>query len=398
MTRLTIQYLEDARDIAAITPGQITARLRDAFARLPFEALIVGWPVRGALLDACAVEAGRAQAALFRWHLLLVDDGAMSPPEEWRVIGLNGQPVRGFRDLPEFTFICPNKPAVRDAVLVHLEQALARSPYDGVFFDRMRWPSLTGPLAQNLGCFCKDCARAAAAEGLDLHAVRRDVLELVSDRTTLPNTIAALCGHSGQDSGMTLLHAFMRFRANSITRFMTSAAQLARDMGKRVAFDCFAPSLSPWVGQDLAALQPLCDWIKLMTYGHTLAPAGMPYEIARFVAGLSSVTDESEAAVLNRVQEALRLPMPSSIAALRDGGISVAGLAAEVASARALGLDPVLAGIELVDAGEITRLNDAQIAEDLAAMRAAGADGFALSWDLHHISDARLALVAQALG
>ena len=44
----------------------------------------------------------------------------------------------------------------------------------------------------------------------------------------------------------------------------------------------------------------------------------------------------------------------------------------------------------------ITRLNPAQITRDLGAVRAAGADGLVLSWDLWQMPLDRLELVRQS--
>jgi acyl-CoA synthetase (NDP forming) len=56
----------------------------------------------------------------------------------------------------------------------------------------------------------------------------------------------------------------------------------------------------------------------------------------------------------------------------------------------------LLAGIELVDIQEVVRLQPTQIAADVGAFQAAGADGLALSWDLWHIPRERLELVRTA--
>ena len=34
------------------------------------------------------------------------------------------------------------------------------------------------------------------------------------------------------------------------------------------------------VGQDLSGMSGIVDWIKLMTYAHTLGPAGIPFELS----------------------------------------------------------------------------------------------------------------------
>ena len=53
----------------------------------------------------------------------------------------------------------------------------------------------------------------------------------------------------------------------------------------------------------------------------------------------------------------------------------------------------MMAGIELVEIAGVAELDEAQIRADLAAVRAAGADGLVLSWDLWAIPLERLELV-----
>ena len=75
------------------------------------------------------------------------------------------------------------------------------------------------------------------------------------------------------------LDSYLRFRVDSISRIASEAADLARRAGLAVGLDCFSPVLTNAVAQDVAKLDGHCDWIKFMTYGHTLAPAGLPFEL-----------------------------------------------------------------------------------------------------------------------
>jgi hypothetical protein len=189
-----------------------------------------------------------------------------------------------------------------------------------------------------------------------------------------------------------LLRAFLAFRARSITRCVQTAAGIARAAGLAVGLDCFAPSLAPMVGQDLAALDATCDWIKVMTYGHALGPAGMPHELLALWQWLLE-HGLPEADVRNTLARATGLALPASRATLRERGLAPAALAAEIRRARAAGVRTLLAGIELVDLPGVTALEPAQIAADLRAFRAAQPDGLALSWDLWLIAPERLEVV-----
>jgi len=391
-----IQYLEDGPAVAAIAPGDARARLRAACERLPISLVLLGWNLPPALVQTCGEEAARAGAHLFRWQPLLTGDGTFVPRPEWRTIGPDGEPVSGFRGMPEFTFVCPNRPTVREAVLNHLHDMLRSDDYRGVFLDRIRYPSPAVDPTSLLACFCDDCQRVALAEGFDLEAARWRIRRWVTTPEHALSFVRVLLdplAPASSDPALAALRAFLDFRARSITRFVRAAADLVHAEGLAVGLDCFSPALTYMVGQDLSALDPLCDWIKIMAYGHTLGPAGVPFELLDLADWLVGQRWASELQALEWLSLATRLELPRTRAALRERGLAPEALAAETRRARAAGVSTLLAGIELVEIEGVTRLDPAQITADLQAFRAAGADGLVLSWDLWYIPLERLELV-----
>jgi predicted acetyltransferase len=170
-------------------------------------------------------------------------------------------------------------------------------------------------------------------------------------------------------------------------------ANAAYAEGLAVDLDCFSPAVAWMVGQDLGALSGHCERIKIMSYGHALGPAGLPFELLALADWLIDGEMAGETEALEWLSQASHLPLPSTRAALREHGLSSEALAAEVRRARSAGIRTLLAGIELVELEGVTALHESQIEADLRAFRAAGADGLALSWDLWHIPSERLDLV-----
>ncbi|CAG0932459.1 hypothetical protein TFLX_02599 [Thermoflexales bacterium] len=388
---IAIQYLEPSPGIQTLTKAEVTARLRAAFDRLPIDIVIIGWDLPPALVAACAHETQRANAQLYLWQPLLTGSNAVQPRTAWRASGLTDEPVSGHHNLPEFTFLCPNRPAVQAAVMEQLRQAVRHGPYQGVFLDRLRYPS---PLAQpdrDLACFCADCRRAAT---FDLLEVQRQVRTLLA---TPDRLCAALRLLFKQDADLPAelvgLQQFLDFRTQSITRSVAVAAQIARKEKLAVGLDCFSPSLTRAVGQDLNALDAHCDWIKIMTYGHAFGPAGLPYELSNLARWLIECRGCNEAATVNEVAQVAHLPLPPTLSEWRARGLSAEALSHEVRLAQAAGVKTLLAGIELVDLEGVTCLTEAQISADLRALRAAQPAGLALSWDLWRMPLDRLDLV-----
>ncbi|UCC63344.1 MAG: hypothetical protein JSV36_21855 [Anaerolineae bacterium] len=397
MTAFAVQYLENVPGVAAIPARDAQARLHDAFERLPISHVLLGWNLPQPLVRACREETRRAGAQFYRWHPLLTGDGLFFPRSEWQTVGLGGEVVPGFQGWPEFTFVCPNQSGVGEAVLDHLYRALRGGDYDGVFLDRIRYPSPAADLGRWLACFCDGCRCAASEAGLDLEAVRQRIRRWLDAPQRIPSFLQALLGPKslappGPDPA--LLHAFLDFRARSVQRIVRAAADLIHGQGLAVGLDCFSPALTRMVGQDLGALDACSDWIKVMTYGHTLGPAGLPFELLALADWLMEEKGASETQALEWLSLAAGFSLPPSRVELREQGLAPSALSFEVGQARAAGVRQLWAGVELVEIEGVAHLDEGQIEADLGALYAAGADGLALSWDLWHMPLERLELVA----
>jgi len=396
MHTLAVQYLQSGPHLAAITPQAARAKLQETFERLPITHVLLGWGLPDTLTDACKAACERAGVPLYRWQPVLTGDGQFQPAEAWRTVGLTGERSAGFHDVAEFAFLCSNHPQAQDAVLAHMRAILHDGRYDGVFLDRIRYNSPALHPAREFGCFCTHCQRAAAREGLALEAVRAAVLRLLQTPSGVASFVAALFGqHEAHASPeVALLRAFLDFRERSVTRVVQRIAAMASEQDKAVGLDCFSPTLTRMVGQNLAALGQHSAWIKIMSYAHTLGPAGIPFELLGLADWLCGEQGWTEARALELLARAADLPLPNSRRALREQGLSPAALRTEVQHAKQAGVSVVLAGIELVEVAGVTHLHPQQIAADLAALRSAEVNGLVLSWDLWDIPLAHLERVA----
>lgn len=372
MKTIAAQYLEYAHKDA--TPAQVCERLRQAFELLPLSMIILGWDLPQRLEEAVAEETAHHKATLYRWHPLLASDAGFALPVEWQAINLHGEPIPGFRGLPEFTFICPNRTDVQEWIAERIEVAAQRGIYRGLFFDRMRFPSPAENLERHLACFCKYCRWIASDSGLDLEAARHRIEWYLSDRDRARVLTSALFRPVDDP----LLASFFEFRSNSVTRAVQSASKLTRSYGLGVGLDCFSPTLTRMVGQDLSALDKSCDWIKLMTYPRVLGPAGLPFELNALTGWLIDSYDFKDAEASEMVAGASGLP-------LSGDGIDSSALAHEIQRGRNAGITNLIAGIALVEVEGIHHLSLEQVEADLAVCHSLEVEGLVLSWDLWHI-------------
>jgi hypothetical protein len=397
---ILVQFLEDSPILKEITPQAARERLRQACALLPVSKLLLGWNIPRSLFDAVAEEAARLSVGLYRWQPLLTGDGTLFTPPEWQVVGVNGERLPGFRGLPEFTFMCPNKPAVQEAVSKRLRE-ISTYPYQGVFLDRIRFPSPTGQPFLHLACFCEDCCRAAwGVDDLDLAEFRKVLCAFFQTAGAATYLSASLLGNEPPELPSEIaegLQRFLRFRKQSILNFARLAAETASAGGMEIGLDCFSPSLTGMVGQDLPGLSKVSDWIKVMTYAHAWGPAGLAFEFMGLAVFLCQLTGMSEAEALIFLQKQSNLGLPHSIQQLRAHGLTSSALALEVRRGREMGLRPLYAGLELVEIERICELNTEQIRQDWSAVLEVAIEGVVLSWDLWHMPPDRLRLVSDIL-
>ena len=387
---ITIQYLEPGPHLAEISTQQVRDKLQAALQLLPIDCLLLGWDIPFILEDVCRKVVSGTKTKLYRWHPLLTGDGIIYPQETWRTRNLDGDAFPGFRDLPEFTFICPNNPVARENICNHLANIAQSARYGGIFLDRMRFPSPAANPINSMACFCEHCQNAAADIGLNLADVRQLLMNI--DKLSLFHWL-----FGEKDPEPQTLTAFLDFRRTTITHFIKEITSIIRLSGLEIGLDCFSPSLTRMVGQDLASLTPLADWTKIMVYGHAFGPATLPFEFADLVNWLIRSREITEDLALMEVAKISSFPLPRSVSALKDSGFPPETLAAEVALGRQMGrVNQLLAGIELVEMSGISELNSAQIEADLHAIKNAGADGLSLSWDLWQIPLERLNLVNSA--
>src|SRR5215472_12055022 len=144
---------------------------------LKLDLLIVGADEIPELFRSLTNRETRPAYEVFLWFNLLSDIPDMLPSD--LVINWRGELSRGWGGWDEqgaevretFRFACPNNPQARRKTLARIGELLAQYPFDGVFLDKMRFPSPANGMDEVASCFCNHCRSAAARAGLDLQAV-----------------------------------------------------------------------------------------------------------------------------------------------------------------------------------------------------------------------------------
>jgi hypothetical protein len=392
MCILAIQFLEYTSLVQDLTRDDVVRKLHRAGQLLPITHVLIGWQLPEALEEACHKETECMGAKFYRWQPYLTSDNAVISEPDWQVENALGHKVKGFQNLPEFTLICPNNSAAMDEKLKHLETIVKTGIYDGIFLDRIRYPSASQEFPNDLGCFCEHCIRSAKKVGLELDDARQEILQTKTDRKKGSELIEAIFSRRRvQDlSYRTILQSFFQFRVDNITRVVSDAARLIHGVGMEVGLDCFSPSLTTLVGQDLNHLGECADWVKIMTYARTFAPAGLPFEYRGLLDYLIRSLGLEEKSALLRLKELSGIPLPSDRQEFESEGFSAIVLEKEILRGARKTRAPTLAGIELVEDPNVIPLKEKDWENHLEAIKQACPAGLSLSWDLLKIADPTL--------
>src|SRR5204862_135486 len=158
-------------------------------------------------------------------------------------VGLNGNNIPGFQNMPEFTFVCPNHPIASEEILDHLKKVTDSGLYQGIFLDRVRWPSPASNPIEHLGCFCKFCQQAALKQDVNLADLQKQIKTLISTQTGKKELVQALLGQkntTNESNNANPIDKLLSFRENSISCFVEKVSAQVRDAGLEIGLDCFS--------------------------------------------------------------------------------------------------------------------------------------------------------------
>jgi hypothetical protein len=261
----------------------------------------------------------------------------------------------------QFRFSCPATSPGR--VIEVYEKHYADAGYDGVFLDRIRYPSFIGGFSSVLGCYCGHCRK---------HYPLPELRELAVRDTANPLGIGGYRNmHYSMDDAFKRL--FER-KCDAVFEAVSVLVGYFRGRGMEIGLDLFAPFIAYFVGQDCRRLLGLADFVKPMFYGVTNAPAGLPFELRQYACAFGG---GEESAMLRK----------NALLSLIGGEAGLMGR--EIAdmkrfvSENKLGAR-VCAGIEFNRIDGVADVDESYLRARLN--EAADADGIVASWDLNTIS------------
>jgi hypothetical protein len=275
----------------------------------------------------------------------------------------------------EFRFRCPCEPENVDYLMEIFEQRYARLPMDGVFLDRVRYPSFFSGPEGVFSCFCPCCRAFYEAAGLPIQALKaawENALARVRRKDPNPLT---LCGYT--ENGFTFedktLQRFFECKIDILTRSLARLAAIILGKGLSVGMDLFTPSLGYFAGQVYTKLLPLADFVKPMLYRYTDAPAGLPYELNAYDASFG-LHGKGAQALLHLIGAEEKDDF--------KGFVRQEMLLMQAAKKACAGSAAILPGMEINRVEPIAPVSPEMVADSVNLLKRCGAEGMAASWNL----------------
>lgn len=210
----------------------------------------------------------------------------------------------------DINWLCPNSPDARGYVLGLLEDIASNYDVYGIELESpgFQWgfghgyhhEKIPTPIDLELSlllssCFCENCQKEAAAQGIDLAFVKEIFRSHLERRLAVPAHIYedANGTESYASKIITLLtqypeiYQFLRFRQNSVTDFMTEARRRVKQASSRIRL--FAINMSPelaWMdGQNTRRIADIVDAVELLAYYRRPAQVQLKVMMARELIG-----------------------------------------------------------------------------------------------------------------
>ena len=365
----------------------VEKKLIFCLSRMPVNKVIMGWSPDKELYQRTAEFLAKRNVDFYLWFPVFSETGALEDLSP--LADIKGRTLE-CRKGEEFSFCCPNSKNVEKIIGI-FEREFSSVYFDGVFLDRIRYPSFANShgSAGVLSCFCPECRAVYKRENFNIENIKAALSVPESD-------IFSITGYHGNGKYVyknTALPVFLRLKTKVIYKCLEQLCRFFREKNYGIGFDVFAPFLSPFVGQDLVSLGGLCDFIKPMMYRVTHAPAGLPFETESLLKKTCKADDEvSLAAHKQNFNKLLRIN-----SGFEKKSFNLDFAANELKCLSAATACPVYAGVEINRVKNLAETDPAYIEETVNAYAKTGISGLALSWNLLDMPEKIIAKTAELI-
>lgn len=336
----------------------------------------------------------------YLWYPMLADTPVEFNIDPYKTVGLAEESDSQILEAQksggeEFAFLCPNKVKKEPAFFDNYKRILDSANFDGVFFDRIRFPSPANGLNDLTSCVCDTC-REKSQDLISLFEKEfsqfKNKMHEVKEKEEIKELI--------KDFWLSI-EKFLLFREQSVIELISDYSKYARDKGLDVGIDLFSPSLSRLVSQNFEKLSNFTNWIKPMIYCKTMGPAGLPMEFLSLIRILKSfnnkITEKMSTEVIEELKE---MKFPQKTIDFVESGISLDNYETELKKINRMNIPDdvnVYPGFEGVHLPPISSVNLKTLRNYIKITFENNFKGFVLSWDIKSITEKNINFVGDAL-
>ncbi len=349
----------------------------------------------------------------YLWYPVLADIPNFTIPDGSKVANFNGR--RGFGDIgrwdklgtyasgrEKFEFVCPNNKEALTQIFDIYKGQLNNQGFDGVFLDRIRFPSAAMGFEMLFSCFCENCREQFRKEfDSDLNRLQAVVKELFKKQNTFNCDFLKNAQTLQELVFPDTAKNFIRFKNQSIFKVVDEFSKYAKKKGKKVGLDLFSYSLAGTVSQDYELLGQTCDWIKPMIYCHSRGPAGFPLELHSLLYSLLKLNPELRPEeLINSFSRILDISLPAGLEDIMVRGIPENMISVEMENISALNIPSTVGiypGFEAMKMDDICIITEEILEAYLHNTIDQKAKGFILTWNLLEMPPENLSFTARYL-
>lgn len=279
----------------------------------------------------------------------------------------------GFQEDENFNFYCPNNKNNIENIKSIFTKHFADYDIDGVFLDKIRYPSFSNSPESVFTCFCDTCKSKMEESGINVAELQRKIADIFSDSSSSninPMGISAYKNFKFDFSDQ-LIDKFFKFKEESINKAVEELIKFFRSKNLKIGLDLFAPHISYFTGQNIIKLNSTADFIKPMYYRATYAPAGIPFEIESYSKSFPNknfegVKKEFFKFINEKENEISDKYMERELLQLKDE----------------FNINNICPGLEFNKIKDIALSNEDYLERSINSFYNSGTDGLVLSWDL----------------
>lgn len=308
---------------------------------------------------------------------------------------------RNLNQEEDFLFICANnKTAVNDLFRMFKEN-VDKFDFDGVFLDRIRYPSCTNGFESIFSCFCEYCGEKFRYKyDLSLNEYIKKIKGFLSGFKEITNEDIRRWQSFEYIWELFGMKEFMDFKNSNVYDIVKKFSDYAKARSMKVGGDLYSFSLSQIVSQNYKLLQKCCNWIKPMMYCHAKGPAGIPLEISCLTNALRVMNNKlSEKSILEFFENIIGVELPESLHTLLEKGITEEFLSVEIKKIEDLNLSneiKIYPGFEAVRIPGVCVIDEMILSKYIEQVHNK-TEGFIISWNLLDIPEPNLKFISRSL-